>query len=183
MKQELSTLIQNNWNTIIRDFNQHINNTFEIYHLQSYREYFKDNKTQEITKEISPLFNTILCKNLKQFGFLKCEINGSDYIFNNVNIEGKLTLSSGNNWTGNGYKKTNLHLLMKLNLNENGNIDSSFCCIIPLDESISNWSLKTKSSNFVNLKLLKEDISNIILINGEFKPLKKNSKYLTPLLK
>lgn len=162
----LKNIIRDNWETITGDFNKHIEEKFEGFFLMSYSEYFKNNKTQEITKIISPVFNAMLCKNLKPFGFSKCETDGSDYIFENISIEGKVTLSKDNSWTGNGYKKTNWHLLIKLELDSDGMIRFSFCALVPLDECISDWTKPTLGSNFSSLKFENQDYQKINVING-----------------
>jgi hypothetical protein len=162
----LKNIIKDNWDTITNDFNKHIDEKFEEFFFMSYSEYFKNNKTQEITKIISPVFNAILCKNLKPFGFNKCESDGSDYTFENILIEGKITLSKDNSWTGNGYKKTNWHLLVKLELDEYGMIRYSFCALVPLDECVSNWTKPTLGSNFSSLKFENQDYQKINIING-----------------
>ena len=164
--KKLQNIIKDNWETITEDFNKHINDKFQEFFFMSYKEYFKNNKTQEITKIISPVFNAILCKNLKPFGFTKCETDGSDYVFENISIEGKITLSKDNSWTGNGYKKTNWHLLVKLELGDNGMIRYSFCALVPLDECDSNWTKPKLSSNFSSLKFENRDYQKINVING-----------------
>jgi hypothetical protein len=164
--KKLENVIKQNWKTITQEFNKHINEKFEDFFLMPYSEYFRNNKTQEITKIISPVFNSILCKNLKSFGFIKSETNGSDYIFENISIEGKITLSKDNSWTGNGYKKTNWHLLIKLELDEHGLIFNSFCALVPLDECISNWTKPSLGSNFSSLKFENQDFEKINVING-----------------
>jgi gliding-associated putative ABC transporter substrate-binding component GldG len=116
--KNLTEIIKNNWEEIITQYNKHIEEKFEDFFLMTYYEYFKGSKTQEITKIISPVFNSILSNVLKPSGFNRCETDGVDYNFEGVAIEGKITLSTSNSWTGNGYKKTNWHLLVKLNLNE-----------------------------------------------------------------
>jgi hypothetical protein len=87
-------------------------------------------------------------------------------VFENISIEGKITLSKDNSWTGNGYKKTNWHLLVKLELDDNGMIRYSFCALVPLDECDSNWTKPTLGSNFSSLKFENRDYQKINIING-----------------
>lgn len=162
----LKKIIKDNWEEIIEDFNNHISVKFEEFFFMSYSEYFKNSKTQEITKIISPVFNAILCKKLMPFGFKRCETDGSDYVFQDIQIEGKITLSKDNSWTGNGYTKTNWHLLIKLELDENGMIDYSFCALVPLDECVSKWPSPTLNSNFSSLKFENQDYQKLNIING-----------------
>jgi hypothetical protein len=116
---------------------------------------------------------------LKKYGLIKNEIKNSDFMFNLIPLEGKLTLSLGNSWTGNGYKKTNYHILIKLNINTQGYIESSFCAIVPVDEILSSWSKPKLNSNFSTLKLLNEDYDKILIIKGK---LLKKDRYTQPIL-
>lgn len=177
--KNLTEVIKNNWEDIINQYNKHIEEKFEYFFLMSYSEYFRSAKTQEITKIISPVFNSILIKVLKPSGFDRCETDGADYNFQGLSIEGKITLSTNNSWTGNGYKKTNWHLLIKLNLNENGIIVSSFCALVPIDECVSKWTLPTLDSNFSSLKFDNIDCSKILIIKGR---LEEKTKLLSPIL-
>jgi hypothetical protein len=177
--KNLTEVIKNNWEDIINQYNKHIEEKFKNFFLMSYSEYFKGVKTQEITKIISPVFNSILCKVLKSSGFNRCETDGADYNFEGLVIEGKITLSTSNSWTGNGYKKTNWHLLIKLNLNEDGIVISSFCALVPIDECISKWTIPTPNSNFSSLKFDNIDCSKIIIIKGK---IEKKNKLLAPIL-
>jgi hypothetical protein len=170
MKNKIKNLVkilEEQLDKIINEFNNHIDDKFEEFFLTPFSEYFKDSKTQEITKIISPTFNAILCKVLKPYGFYKCENNGSDYDFDGILIEGKITSSKDNSWTGNGYYKTNWHLLIKLKLNCDGMIDSIFCALIPLDECVSKWTAPSNKSNFSGLKIENVDYSKMIIIRGD----------------
>jgi hypothetical protein len=176
---ELQIKIKENWSTIIEKYNKHIEENFEKFFFVSYFTFFENVKTQEITKIVSPIFNQIFCNTLKTYGIFKNEINGSDYIYKYIPFEGKLTLSLGNSWTGNGYKKTNYHILIKLNINTQGHIESSFCAIVPVDEILSSWSEPKLNSNFSTLKLLNEDYDKILIIKGK---LLKKDRYTQPVL-
>jgi hypothetical protein len=177
--KNLTEIIKNNWEEIITQYNKHIEEKFEDFFLMTYSEYFKGAKTQEITKIISPVFNSILSKVLKPSGFNRCETDGVDYNFEGVAIEGKITLSTSNSWTGNGYKKTNWHLLVKLNLNEDGIVISSFCALAPIDECNSKWTTPTLDSNFSSLKFDNIDYDKIVIIKGK---LEEKTKLLSPIL-
>jgi hypothetical protein len=177
--KNLTEIIKNNWEEIITQYNKHIEEKFKDFFFITYSEYFKGAKTQEITKIISPVFNLILCRVLIPSGFNRCETDGVDYNFEGIAIEGKITLSTSNSWTGNGYKKTNWHLLVKLNLNEDGIIVSSFCALVPIDECVSKWTVPTLDSNFSSLKFNNIDSDKIIIIKGK---LEEKTKLLTPIL-
>ena len=177
--KNLIEILKNNWEEIITQFNKHIDEKFKDFFFMTYSEYFKGSKTQEITKIISPVFNLILCRVLIPSGFNRCETDGVDYNFEGIAIEGKITLSTSNSWTGNGYKKTNWHLLVKLNLNEDGIIVSSFCALVPIDECVSKWTVPTLDTNFSSLKFNNIDSDKIIIIKGKFE---KKTKLLSPIL-
>ena len=63
--ENLVKILEEQLDKIINEFNNHINDKFEEFFLSPFSEYFKNGKTQEITKIISPTFNAILCKILK----------------------------------------------------------------------------------------------------------------------
>jgi hypothetical protein len=149
------------------------------YWEQTFEEWVKDKKTEEITKQLSPLFNLYLKKNLKKIGFQVKEGVGQDYVWEGIPIEGKLTLSKKNGWTGNGFPKTNWHLLVKIQFDENGQISGSLVCLVPLNECKSSWSKTSDTNNFSSLKLFSEDYEKIIMVVGNFK---KNPTYLDPIL-
>lgn len=179
--KNLKNLLNREWPNIIQKYNNHISKNFKTLFLKDFKSFFNGKQTQEKTKIVSPIFNSILCKHLEQFGFLENEIHGSDYLFENLDLEGKLTMTDNNTWTGNGYKKTNWHLLKKVVINDDGTINKSSCYLFPLDESTSSWSIPSKS-NFSNLKINSEDLDNLIIVYGDI-DLSKKRKYIQPVLK
>ena len=106
--------------------------------------------------------------------FVIDEGKGRDYRWDDIPLENKLTLSVGNSWTGNGYKKTDYHILSKFELDTSGRIISYFSCLVNLKECSSSWS-KPHKSNFSTLVFLNEDFDKIIQIYGVPK---KSKKYL-----
>jgi hypothetical protein len=179
--QKLKKVLKEEWPLIVEKYNNHISENFESLFLKNFKSYFTNKKTQEKTKIVSPIFNSILCKHLKTFGFLENEIDGSDYLFENLDLEGKLTMTDNNTWTGNGYKKTNWHLLKKIIIDDNGMITKSSCYLFPLDESTSYWSVP-KNSNFSNFKINSEDLDKLVVVYGDV-DLSKKRKYIQPILK
>jgi len=178
--QKLKKILKKEWPLIVEKYNNHISENFELLFLKDFKSFFVNKQTQEKTKIVSPIFNAILCKHLKKFGFLENEINGSDYLFENLDLEGKLTMTDNNTWTGNGYKKTNWHLLKKIVINNDGKIDKSACYLFPLDDSTSSWSVP-KNSNFSNLKINTEDLEKLFIVYGDV-DLSKKRKYIKPIL-
>jgi hypothetical protein len=161
---------------VVKEWNAKKLLEFENLYEQTFKEYFNDKQTQEKTKIISPIidaiFARIMCEQIN--GFVIDAGRGKDYNWNGIPLESKLTLSSGNSWTGNGYKKTDYHILSKFDFNEYGLIISYFSCLVNLNDCLSKWS-KPHMSNFSTLKFINEDIDKIILIYGDKE---KKSKYL-----
>ena len=127
---------------------------------------------------ISPIIDEIIAEKIQEkvSNLTITEGKGFDYTLNDTEIEWKNSLSNSDSWTGNGYRKTNWHVLCKFIPNEDGVIESYFACIIPYDVIKSNWS-ETGNSNFSSLKLLKDDNFNIIKVAGTLTSAKK---YLKP---
>lgn len=153
---------------------------FETLVEQSFASYFANRETQEKTKMVSPIIDTIFARVMSELcdDFKIDEGKGRDYEWNGIPLENKLTLSTGNAWTGNGYKKTDFHILSKFELDENGFIVSYFSCLVNLTECQSAWS-KPKNSNFSTLKFLNEDYEKISVIHGNMtKARGARSKYL-----
>jgi len=178
---KLRNILSKEWPNIIMEYNNHISEKFEKLFFKDFKSYFNNKQTQEKTKIVSPIFNAILCRHLKKFGFFENEINGSDYLFEHLFLEGKLAMTANNTWTGNGYKKTNWHLLKKLVINDDGIIIKSACYLFPLNDSTSKWSIP-KNSNFSNLKINSDDLEKIIVVYGSI-DLSKKRKYIQPILK
>jgi hypothetical protein len=175
LAQQLSQL----WPTLISNFQTHINKIWVDVYFEEFSEWIKDKETQEITKVVSPLLNAYLKHNLKKIGFILNEGKGLDYVWEGVDLEGKLSLSSGNSWTGNGFPKTNWHLLIKINFNDMGNIIGSHVCIVPINDCVSSWTKSGDKDNFSTLKLKSEDLDKIVPVVGTFK---KNPVYLKLIL-
>jgi len=169
--QEVMPQICNEWNTVSLPL-------MEKLYRKSFKNIFKNRQTQEKTKAISPIIDEIIAEKIQEkiSNFTITEGKGFDYTLNNTEIEWKNSLSDSKSWTGNGYKKTNWHVLCKFIPNEDGIIEEYFACIVPYDMVDSNWS-DTGNSNFSSLQLLKSDLDNIIEVSGKFK---KAVKYLQP---
>ena len=150
----------------------------EKLYRKSFKDIFKNRQTQEKTKAISPIIDEIIAEKIQEkiSNFTITEGKGFDYTLNNTEIEWKNSLSDSDSWTGNGYKKTNWHVLCKFIPNEDGIVEEYFACILPYDVVDSNWS-DTGNSNFSSLQLLKSDLDNIIEVSGTFR---KARKYLKP---
>ena len=170
--QEVMPRVCDEWNTVSLSVME------TLHRGKSFREIFKNRQTQEKTKEVSSIIDDIITEFTQEKikAFTITEGKGFDYTLNETKIEWKNSLSESNSWTGNGYRKTNWHVLCKYIMNEDGIIEKYFACIVPYDMVESNWS-GTGNSNFSSLKLLKSDLDNIIEVSGNFK---QSVKYLQP---
>ena len=170
--QEVMPEVCKEWN------NDNLGRFLYAYRNKPFKEIFKNRQTQEKTKAISPIIDEIVAEFIQEKieAFTITEGKGFDYTLNNTEIEWKNSLSNSKSWTGNGYKKTNWHVLCKFVMNEDGKIEKYFACIVPYDNIKSNWS-KPKNSNFSSLNLLISDYNDIIKVVGDLIPKKK---YLEP---
>lgn len=174
--EELIKAIEKSIPLVVNEWNTKKIKQFEDLYEQPFNEYFKNRQTQEKTKTVSPVIDVIFARIMSEqiSDFVIDEGKGRDYQWNNIPLENKLTLSTGNSWTGNGYKKTDFHILSKFELNENGHIINYFSCLVNLTECLSGWT-KPKNSNFSTLQFLSEDYDKVIVIHGG---LTKRRKYL-----
>lgn len=177
--KKLSLELSKIWPELMKGFEEFLNQKWLPYWEQTFEEWVKDKQTEEITKQVSPLFTLYLKKTLRKIGFQVKEGVGQDFVWEGIPMEGKLTLSKGIGWTGNGFPKTNWHLLVKFQFDKNGQISGSLVCLVPLYECKSSWTKTSDTNNFSCLKLLSEDYDKIIMVVGNFK---KNPVYLRPVL-
>ena len=173
--EKLIQAIKDSIPLVIEEWNNKKINHFEILFEHSFEDYFCERETQEKTKIISPIIDTIFARIMSQQidNFVIDEGKGRDYRWYNIPLENKLTLSTGNSWTGNGYEKTDYHILSKFELNKSGKIISYFSCLVNLKECSSFWS-KPHKSNFSTLKFLNDDFDKIIPIHGNIKKSRKH---------
>ncbi len=175
--QELIKAIEMSIPLVVDNWNDVKIKQFEILYEQPFAEYFRNRQTQEKTKVVSPVIDTVFARIMSEKinNFIVDEGKGRDYRWNEKPLENKLTLSTGNSWTGNGYRKTDFHILSKFELEENGMIISFFTCLVNLSECVSQWT-KPKNSNFSTLKFLSCDFDKITPIHGKI--IKSSKKYL-----
>ena len=139
----------------------------------SFQDFFTNEKKVlgkgELTKVLSPILNQLLLIKINEMdnNFIKYEKNGCDYKFYDTEIECKIATTLDNAWTGNGYSKTPIHMLLKFEFNLNGTIDSYFSMLTDLSKCKGSWSEKVMTSNYSTLKFLNEDLDKLIICNGE----------------
>ena len=106
--------------------------------------------------------------------------DGYDSVFEGNKLEHKFSMSSSNAWTGHPYSnKVDLHLLMKIELNEVSEIDKCWIAIANLKEH-SYISSNSEKSSYATVKILIDDYDDVDIIYGE---LEKSRKFCKPILK
>jgi hypothetical protein len=160
---------------------------FELLVEQSFKDYFEGRQTQEKTKMVAPILDSIFARLMKNIIpiFVVSEGKGQDYLYGIIPIESKITFGIGDSWTGNGYSKTPWHLLMRFELNEDGKIIGQFAMITDLSQCVSKWSSPGDKSNFSTLRFKVVDMNNLIGIIGRMSNKTKTGKdstYVTPLI-
>jgi len=175
--KELIKAIEKSIPLVVIEWNTKKIKQFESYVEQPFAKYFSNRQTQEKTKMVSPAIDVIFSRIMSEqiSDFVIDEGKGRDYQWNELPLECKLTLSTDNSWTGNGYKKTDFHILFKFELDENGLIINYFSCLVDLSKCLSDWTVP-KNSNFSSLKFHNEDSDKITVIHGG---LTKSQKWIS----
>ena len=174
---DLSKIIKTNG--IISKFIEEWNNVklseFEkMAYGETFKDIFKNEKTQEKTKEISPWLYRILQHLLKEIcpDFIVDKKDKRDYKYIITSIEAKITFSDSNSWTGNGTKKTPWHLLFKFKLNDDGKIIGCFAMFANINECMCKWTDPKKSKkgepvNYSSLKFMNKCKDNLHILHGD----------------
>ena len=156
---------------MIKEWNEVKLPMFEELVGKNFSDYFEGRQTQEKTKMVAPILDSIFERKISDIepNFIVDEGKGHDYLYGELPIECKISCSPSGKWTGNGYVKSPTHLLMSFHQEENGNISEMFCMLADLTDNIeSGWGKKTSlTANFVSLRLLSKDINNFNVIVGE----------------
>ena len=157
---------------IVKEYLSHCPYINPITHL---KELISEKKTAEFSKQINPWLDKLTFDCLKEeFGtdFQVDETNGQDFLFKMLPFEVKTSCSSSSYWTGNGYKKTPWHLLIKYEI-ENLEVIGIIAILVNLEKCQSKWTEPKKSANFSSLSFLNEDYENIVLIFGNMEKKQK----------
>lgn len=168
------------WNTIKLPL-------FESLVEQSFEKYFEGRQTQEKTKMVAPILDSIFARQVTATipEFIVSEGKGQDYLYKEIPLESKITFGEGNSWTGNGYPKTPWHLLMRFEVSSAGIITKQFVMMTKLNDCKSKWSDPGTTSNFSTLKFLTDDRTKLIPIIGSITDKTKTGKngtYLFPIM-
>jgi hypothetical protein len=150
---------------------------------RSFKEEFSNENqvTVEIAKNYSRPVNNCFYRHIKNYlpSFLEHTTDGSDYIFHGIPIEDKNSFSSSGSWVGNGFKKTDIHLLKKFQCDEHGKISHAFIAFVDLDKCSSLWSNKNINTNRSILEFGIQDADAIDIVFGS---IKLNRKKIKPVL-
>ena len=169
--------------SLVEEWNNKKLAQFEQLVEQKFEQYFEGRQTQEKTKMVAPILDSVFARLMKPIlaGFAVDEGKGRDYIWNTIPLESKITFGAGKSWTGNGYAKTPWHILMRFEITDEGVITGYFATLVNLDNCASKWTVppadKAKTSNFSTLTFLKEDSQHLLPIHGVFT---SKNKYLNP---
>lgn len=166
---------------IVEEWNKIKLPLFEQLVEQSFKDYFANRNTQEKTKMVAPILDSIFARHLHGQipEFVVAEGKGQDYMYGSTPIESKITFGAGDSWTGNGYVKTSLHLLMRFEIIEDGMLTRYFAMLADLDKCISKWTDPGLTSNFSTLKFKSQDKDNLLVIAGKVSTLTPTGKDAT----
>jgi len=179
--QQILPEVVNEWNTVKLPL-------YESLVEQSFEKYFEGRQTQEKTKMVAPILDSIFARKINDIlpEFVVSEGKGQDYVYGSTPFESKITFGENYGWVGNGYSKTPWHLLMRFELTKDGKIVKQFAMIANLDECKSKWDKPGTTSNFSGLKFLVEDQNKIIPIVGTITNKtpsgRKDGKYILPVM-
>lgn len=137
--------------------------------------------TVEIAKNYARPLNNCMFRHVNAIlpDFLELTTDGSDYVYQGINIEDKNSFSPSAGWVGNGFKKTPLHLLKKFAVDNQGRITDQFVCLVDLSRCASGWSAKNIKTNRSVIQFALADQPHIEVIVGS---LARGRTYLRPQL-
>ena len=136
--------------------------------------------TVEIAKNYARPVNNTLYRHIKQEleGFQEHTTDGSDYVFEGTLIEDKNSFSPGNGWVGNGFAKTDWHMLKKFGVDDDGRITSVFIALVDISKCQAAWSDRQINTNRSTIQFRKEDLQYINVVVGD---IKQNKVWLKPI--
>lgn len=173
--------------TVVEEWNTVKLPLFESLVEQTFEKFFEGRQTQEKTKMVAPILDSIFARQIKNLlpEFVVAEGKSQDYKYFQTPFESKITFGEGDSWTGNGYKKTPWHLLMRFEVQSNGIITRKFVMIVDMDKCKSKWTAPGTNSNFSTLRFLTEDNQHLIPIVGSVDTLTRTGRpgtYIRPIM-
>jgi hypothetical protein len=186
-QQELIAAIQSIMPAVMHEWNTVKLPLFEALVEQSFEEYFEGRQTQEKTKLVAPILDSVFARLIKDSitGFEISEGRGQDYEFRNTPLESKITFNVGDCWTGNGYAKTPWHLLIRFEITEQGYLIKHFAMMTDLSQCLSKWTKPAATINYSALRFLAEDLDKLIPIVGSVSAQTRTGrpgKYVLPIM-
>lgn len=161
---------------MVQEFNQQVLPALEqqVWR-RSARQMFSAIRSDQISVEKSKQFNwpinNLLIDQVNEVAgaevLLDTQDRGQDLIYvpTNTPIEDKNTFGAGMGWTGNGFDKTDWHLLKKFRTDDDCRIIDGFACLVDLSKTASRWGDKNGRQR-VGLNLASADQDNIIVVWG-----------------
>lgn len=185
--QTLSDAIQQVLPEVVQEWNTIKLPLFESLVEQSFEKYFEGRQTQEKTKMVAPILDSIFARRMQAIipEFVVAEGKGQDYVYGAIPFESKITFGEGDSWTGNGYSKTPWHLLMRFEVAANGIIVKQFAMITDLTTCKSKWTAPGTTSNFSTLRFVVEDQDKLIPVVGAVTNKTKTGRdatYVSPVM-
>ena len=155
---------------IVKEFNETRLPALETAWGRSFRAELdnEDQKTVEISKNYSRPLNHTMFRHVNRLlpQFTEHTTAGSDYLFQGTPLEDKNSFSPSNSWVGNGFTKTNWHLLKKFQVDDAGRITHAFVALVDLSLCSAAWSAKTLKTNRSEIKFKNPDQPHITVIYG-----------------
>lgn len=184
---QLITAIQKTIPSVVNEWNKIKLPLFESLVEQSFEKYFSGRQTQEKTKMVAPILDSIFARHVQNIipEFVVAEGKGQDYVYGNIPIESKITFGEGDSWTGNGYSKTPWHLLMRFEVAPTGIIVKQFAMITNLNTCKSKWTVPGTTSNFSTLRFVVGDRDELIPIVGALTSKTRTGRdatYVSPIM-
>ena len=181
----LRTTISQIMPLLVREWNEIKLPLFEQLVEQKFSDYFQGRQTQEKTKMVAPILDSIFARQVRTLlpTFCVTERAAQDYMYDTTPMECKITFGAGNTWSGNGYNKTPWHILLRFGIQDDGQIDRAFAALVNLDQTVSQWQSASradaKTVNWYKLNFIVEDLDHIQPILGT---LETKNKYIQPIM-
>jgi hypothetical protein len=180
----MATITKQLVDLFIADIEKKLETTLQVWGYKNLDEFVENitarQQTVEKTKLLSHFYEKSFKTICKTF-FQKIEessSDGFDIIIDDKKYEMKMTLSSGDSWTGNSCSqvKVNDLILIKLNFNEHNKVDKIF--FATLNAQNSSWVAGGKNAGFSTLNIHRDDMEGLDIIYGSVSFKRGASKYL-----
>jgi hypothetical protein len=169
---------------VIKEFNEKRLPALEAAWGRSFSEEMQNENqvTVEIAKNYARPLNNTFFRHINEAmpEFQELTTDGSDYMLGDIPIEDKNSFSpDSNGWVGNGFAKTDWHLLKKFRVDSDGKITEAFIALVNLAEVQAAWSDRQINTNRSVISFNVADEDKVIVVWGNTKRNPKNLKPLT----